>query len=395
MLYHGDEKMARSKDTAYVDQVVTPIPYAELAKVLLAPEFDYGPRAVGRVDLIVLRPDVNLRKVVPEAVVDVEHGIHGSGWVKREERGLVDQICVMSSRVIREIAGDDRKNWPPAGDNLFVDMDLSKKNLPVGTRVRIGNVEAVVTTKPHNGCVKFSKRYGMDALKLVNSPVAKQRRLRGIYFSVVKPGVVKEGDEIMKIADPRKSPTAEDAEPLDAVVPPVPYEVLRKTLLGPDFAHGPASPGRVDLIVLRPSLNEREVVGEAVMSPEHGLHGSGWAEDNRGMGNQVCVMSSSVIRAIAGDDKKNWAPAGDNLFVDMDLSKKNLPEGTKVRLGSAEAVVTTDVHHGCTKFGKRYGIGALNVVNSAEGVEVRLRGIHFQVLKAGVVKEGDQVVKIE
>lgn len=192
--------MARSKDTSGIAQVVEPVPYAQLEEALLSPSTNYGPSAVGKVELIVLRPDINQREVVPEAVTDIEHGVHGSGWTLRPERGPADQVCVMSTAAIRAIAGDDKEKWPQAGDQLFIDMDMSHENLPEGTKVRIGDVEAYVTKKAHNGCSKFSKRYGPDALRLVNSPGGRQHRLRGLYFAVTSPGVIKEGDEIVKVS---------------------------------------------------------------------------------------------------------------------------------------------------------------------------------------------------
>ncbi len=193
--------MARSKDITGLSLVVDPIPFDTLSNLLLSPKADLGPRDVGTVDMVVLRPDINEREVVPRAAVTRAGGVHGSGWVLRPERGLVDQVCVMSSAAIRAIAGADKANWAPAGDQLFLDLDLSKDNLPLGTRVRIGTFEGVVTKKPHNGCCKFEARYGIDALKAVSTPLSKQRRIRGIYFEVVKDGVVNVGDKVVVLRD--------------------------------------------------------------------------------------------------------------------------------------------------------------------------------------------------
>lgn len=162
-----------------------------------------APKNDGHVALIVQRPAVNERVVVEEVHMSAAHGMQGSGWVQRPERGTVDQICVMSVAAIRAIAGDDVNRWPAAGDQLFMDLDLGKENLKAGDRVEVGDGGVVleVTSKPHNGCAKFAMRYGEDALKLVNAPLGKKRRLRGIYFQVVKEGVVKTGDRIVKIED--------------------------------------------------------------------------------------------------------------------------------------------------------------------------------------------------
>lgn len=180
--------------------VVDPVPFDKLSEKLLCDKPDLGPQKRGTVDMIVLRPAVNERKVVNSAAVTVEEGVIGSGWKKIEERGLIDQVCVMSSAAIRAIAGDDMSKWPDAGDQLFIDMDLSKDNLPVGTMLRIGEFECKVSPKPHTGCSKFRARYGDGALKAVSTLTSKKRRLRGIYFEVTKPGRVKVGDSVEIIA---------------------------------------------------------------------------------------------------------------------------------------------------------------------------------------------------
>lgn len=191
--------MVRSKSTVGITQVVPPRTFDELSTELLSAGSYLGPKDCGRVDLIVLRPKENAREVVEEVAVDVENGMHGSGWVKNEQRGLIDQICVMSSAAIRAIAGEDKQKWGAAGDQLFIDMNLCKENLKTAQRVRIGEVLMEVTPKAHNGCAKFSARYGIDALKVVNCPDGKASRLRGIYFSVIEAGIIRNGDLIVKV----------------------------------------------------------------------------------------------------------------------------------------------------------------------------------------------------
>ncbi|MGZ0189755.1 MAG: MOSC domain-containing protein, partial [Alphaproteobacteria bacterium] len=108
------------------------------------------------------------------------------------------QICIMNSRCINHIAGS-RENWAPAGDNLFVDMDISPDNMPPGTRVSLGSVILEITDTPHNGCAKFVERYGREATVFVNTGEGKRLRLRGIYGRVVQDGAVSVGDVITKI----------------------------------------------------------------------------------------------------------------------------------------------------------------------------------------------------
>ena len=105
----------------------------------------------------------------------------------------------MNSRSLDACASGDRERWPLAGDQLIVDFDLSRDNLPTGTRVALGSAVIEVTAKPHNGCAKFRARFGVDAARWVNS--RDDLRLRGINAAVVEPGVVRPGDQIRKVGD--------------------------------------------------------------------------------------------------------------------------------------------------------------------------------------------------
>ena len=49
---------------------------------------------------------------------------------------------------------------------------------------------------PHTGCGKFVRRFGVDAMKFVNSPVGRELNLRGVNAKVVRGGVVAQGDAI-------------------------------------------------------------------------------------------------------------------------------------------------------------------------------------------------------
>ena len=87
---------------------------------------------------------------------------------------------------------DDR--WPLAGDQLYIDLDLSDDNLPAGTRLAIGSAVIEVTAEPHTGCRKFSERFGVDATKFVNSKEGRRLHLRGINAKVVQSGTIRVGD---------------------------------------------------------------------------------------------------------------------------------------------------------------------------------------------------------
>src|SRR5918997_1726577 len=102
------------------------------------------------------------------------------------------QLNVMNSRVIALVARS-RDRWPLAGDQLYLDLDLSKDNLPAGTRLALGAAVIEVTAQPHTGCKKFVERFGVEAMKFVNSEMGKRLCLRGINAKVIEPGVIRIG----------------------------------------------------------------------------------------------------------------------------------------------------------------------------------------------------------
>ena len=164
-----------------------------------------APKTPGRVDLIVMRPEENAR-ILPEKIevtaargVPGDHWKDGSGYVLEDGSGDPDaQICMTMSGIMRAIAPDP-STWPPAGDNLFLDMDLTPANMPPGTAFAIGTAEFIVTALPHNGCQKFIDRYGRDACLFVNTGVGKELRLRGIYARVTQDGTISVGDTVRKL----------------------------------------------------------------------------------------------------------------------------------------------------------------------------------------------------
>lgn len=167
-----------------------------------------SPKDFGRLELIVRRPDVDKREVLNEARLDLRLGLVGDTWSSRKSSRAVDglpnpdtQLTLMNSRVIALLA-QTKDRWPLAGDQLFVDLDLSVTNLPPGTRLKIGPAVVEVTAKPHTGCPKFAERFGHDALLFVNAPARKELRLRGVNAKVIQPGVIKTGDPVVIIQGP-------------------------------------------------------------------------------------------------------------------------------------------------------------------------------------------------
>ena len=169
------------------------------------PDVRSAPKDEGRLALIVRRPAVEEREVLEEATLDTEHGLVGDNWLPRGNRltpdGSADpltQLTLMSARAAALVAGPVAR-WPLAGDQLYVDLDISGANLPAGTRLAIGDAVVEVTDEPHTGCAKFSARFGKDALRFVNSPVGRELNLRGINTRVVTGGAVRTGDAVRKI----------------------------------------------------------------------------------------------------------------------------------------------------------------------------------------------------
>jgi|SRR4030095_9763305 hypothetical protein len=163
------------------------------------------PKDNGLLELIVSRPAVEQREVLEEAQLDLVNGLIGDNWNVRPSSRTADssphpdmQINIMSSRVVALVA-QEKDRWQLAGDQLFIDMDLSKDNLPAGSRLALGSAVIEVTSPPHTGCHKFVARFGRDAMMFVNSPVGKQLCLRGINARVVQAGTIRVGQTAKKI----------------------------------------------------------------------------------------------------------------------------------------------------------------------------------------------------
>jgi MOSC domain-containing protein YiiM len=162
-----------------------------------------APADAGTVELIVRRPRPEERELVEEAELDLEEGLVGDCWRSRgTSRGPADpdaQVTLMSARVAALVAGDDAERWALAGDQLYVDFDLSEASLPAGSRLAVGSAVLELTALPHTGCAKFTRRFGSEAIRLVNAREHRHLRLRGANARVVEPGRVRRGDLIRRL----------------------------------------------------------------------------------------------------------------------------------------------------------------------------------------------------
>jgi MOSC domain-containing protein YiiM len=152
----------------------------------------------GTVELIVRRPSEEERELLDEALLDPIQGVVGDRWHAGGAGHPDRQLTIMNARAASLIART-RDRWPLAGDQLYVDFDLSGAHLPPGTQLEIGSAVVEVTEEPHLGCGKFSRRFGVDALKFVNSDVGRELNLRGINARIVTGGAVRTGDPIRRV----------------------------------------------------------------------------------------------------------------------------------------------------------------------------------------------------
>lgn len=153
-----------------------------------------APLDVGRLDLIVARGESGERMLPNDARLSVERGLELDRWHQQTQYGPEYQLATTRTDFARVVA-----NGQPLelhGDNLFVSLELSKDNLPIGSELRIGSTRLEVTPMAHNGCKKWVQRFGLDAMQLNLAPDFKGRHLRGIYLRVIASGVVTVGDRI-------------------------------------------------------------------------------------------------------------------------------------------------------------------------------------------------------
>lgn len=159
-----------------------------------------APADAGTVEMIVRRPEVDAREEITTAELDEATGLVGDNWVSRRSDGdfFENQLTLMNSRAVAAIAGT-KDRWKLAGDQVYVDMDLSQANLPPGSRLSIGDAVIEISATPHTGCAKFSDRFGAQALRFANVGTGRELRIRGVNARVVQGGRFAVGDAVTKV----------------------------------------------------------------------------------------------------------------------------------------------------------------------------------------------------
>ena len=169
-------------------------------------EIRQSPPDAGRLDSIVRRPQSERREELEAGELNETEGLAGDCWrpngtsADGDPPRIETQLTLMNSRTIAHIA-QHRDRWQLAGDQLYLDLDLSTDNLPPGTRLQIGEAVIQITDEPHTGCRKFIERFGRDAMIWVNSDVGRELNLRGIYARVIQPGRIEVGQTVRELQD--------------------------------------------------------------------------------------------------------------------------------------------------------------------------------------------------
>ena len=177
-----------------------------------------SPTSEGTLELIVRRPAIDAREVLEEGQLDRTVGLRGDNWSVKASTSTPDgsphpeaQITVMNARTAALVAGQ-RERWALAGDQLYVDLDLSETNLPAGTRLAVGEAVIEITAKPHRGCPKFAARFGPDALRFVNTGPGRALNLRGRNARVLAGGIVRRGDLVRRLPPQEEGSGGRDSD---------------------------------------------------------------------------------------------------------------------------------------------------------------------------------------
>jgi hypothetical protein len=153
--------------------------------------------------------------------------------------------------------------------------------------------------------------------------------------------------------------------------------------------------GTVHLLVVREGDGRHATPAQVELSPRLGVHGDRWGQGEQpDLEGQLSLIDKRVLDVLVGGDRQWLHLPGDNIVVDLDLAHAALPEGARLRLGSAIVEISPKLHAGCAKFRARFGDDALRWVNTPAGRQQRLRGVFARIVEAGLVSLGDRIARL-
>ncbi|MFT5632095.1 MAG: hypothetical protein ACI9HB_003282 [Gammaproteobacteria bacterium] len=163
----------------------------------------------------------------------------------------------------------------------------------------------------------------------------------------------------------------------------------------------PKSGAIVEQLCLRPGFSERSFPELLELTVAGGIIGERWTKapwltlsdgtpDPR---IQVSILSKRVMD-LCWRDRENTHHPGDTMIVDMDLGVENLPNGTRLGIGSAVVEVSDKFNTACIKWQGRYGAESLRWLNLRKNRDYRLRGILCRIVQDGVVRLGDELARV-
>ena len=165
------------------------------------------PASAARVDGLCVRPGPNLREERTAVILHPERGAVGDRWEHKTWLYLPDgrpdprvQVALCNSIVLAMIQTATGVHHHP-GDTIFTDLELSAENLPVGSRLQVGQAVLEISDVENDACAKFAAHYGASVFEWIRLPQNRSRRLRGLFARVVSGGTVNLGDPIRKLAN--------------------------------------------------------------------------------------------------------------------------------------------------------------------------------------------------
>jgi hypothetical protein len=158
---------------------------------------------------------------------------------------------------------------------------------------------------------------------------------------------------------------------------------------------------RLELIVIRPTVETREILEAGALDVVEGLVGDSWKDrpdrhtpDNGPDPNrQVTLMSVRAASLLCGP-RERWPLTGSQLFIDLNLAMDVLPPNTRLAVGGAILELNAKVNPGCKRFTAHFGDEARKLVKSPAGLALNLRGRFARVVQGGQIQLGDWVTSL-